>query len=118
MGTWTELIETLGDWAAPGIFPCTVLMAELMPLLMASTAVLIARWGFGGLRLLSSGVGGRPMPVAWGMVDRAAVGLLWAGTNSRQTLTHTCTHRHCCTLHFLNLRMLCRSGTSPAPRML
>lgn len=47
----TLIGATAGCWGGACMLPefCTVLMAELMPLLMADTAMLRARWGLGGL---------------------------------------------------------------------
>jgi hypothetical protein len=54
-----------GETPPPPVFCCTVLMAEVMPLLMADTAMLSARCGLGGLLgLLSYGVGGSAKPPA------------------------------------------------------
>lgn len=76
-----------GDRGGPPICPpefCTVLMAWLMPLLMACTAMFRARCGFGGLLgSLLSRVGGSARPVACGMAWRLAVGLL-QGTHHSQ----------------------------------
>ena len=83
-----------GDRGEPPICPfefCTVLMAWLMPLLMACTAMLRARCGFGGLLgSLLSRVGGSAKPVACGMAWRLAVGLLQGVHNlsSHPPFTH------------------------------